>query len=56
MALCREFGPDHIGLSPGDPSVNRDAPILCCTPEIPPNIALRKGVAAGVRKIAWPCH
>ncbi|MGA2853281.1 MAG: DEAD/DEAH box helicase, partial [Verrucomicrobiota bacterium] len=29
MALCREFGPDNIGLSTGDATVNRDAPILC---------------------------
>ncbi len=26
MALCREFGPDNVGLSTGDASVNRDAP------------------------------
>lgn len=31
MALCREFGPEYVGLSTGDASVNRDAPILCCT-------------------------
>src|SRR5579864_9725378 len=40
MALCREFGPDNVGLSTGDASVNRDAPILCCTAEILANIAL----------------
>ena len=28
--LCREFGPDNVGLSTGDATVNRDAPILCC--------------------------
>ena len=28
LALCREFGPDNVGLSTGDASVNRDAPIL----------------------------
>ena len=43
MALCREFGPDNVGLSTGDASVNRDAPILCCTAEILANIALREG-------------
>ncbi len=48
MALCREFGPDNVGLSTGDASVNRDAPILCCTAEILANIALREG-AAGQR-------
>jgi len=47
MALCREFGPDHVGLSTGDASVNRDAPILCCTAEVLANIALRSGSDAG---------
>ena len=42
MALCREFGPDNVGLSTGDASVNRDAPILCCTAEILANIALAR--------------
>ncbi len=48
MALCREFGPDNVGLSTGDATVNRDAPILCCTAEILANIALREGSAANV--------
>jgi len=43
MALCREFGPDLVGLSTGDASVNRDAPVLCCTAEVLANIALREG-------------
>ena len=51
MALCREFGPDNIGLSTGDASVNHDAPILCCTAEILANIALREGAAARVRDV-----
>jgi superfamily II RNA helicase len=51
MALCREFGPDNIGLCTGDASVNRDAPILCCTAEILANIALREGAAANVRDV-----
>ena len=42
LALCREFGPDNVGLSTGDASVNRDAPILCCTAEILANIALTR--------------
>jgi superfamily II RNA helicase len=46
--LCREFGPDNVGLSTGDATVNRDAPILCCTAEILANIALREGAAARV--------
>src|SRR5512134_1690690 len=28
MGLCRDFGPEQVGLSTGDASVNRDAPIL----------------------------
>src|SRR4051812_18556133 len=43
MALCRDFGPDLVGLSTGDASVNREAPILCCTAEVLANIALREG-------------
>lgn len=46
MGLCREFGPELVGLSTGDASVNRDAPILCCTAEILANIALREGGGA----------
>ncbi len=51
MTLCREFGPDNIGISTGDASVNRDAPILCCTAEILANIALRNGTAADVQDV-----
>ena len=51
LALCREFGPDNVGLSTGDASVNRDAPILCCTAEILANIALREGPQAAVHDV-----
>jgi superfamily II RNA helicase len=51
MALCREFGPDNVGLSTGDASVNRDAPILCCTAEILANIALREGARSDFREV-----
>jgi superfamily II DNA/RNA helicase len=51
LALCREFGPDNVGLSTGDASVNRDAPILCCTAEILANIALREGASANVQEV-----
>ncbi|MCX6901983.1 MAG: DEAD/DEAH box helicase, partial [Verrucomicrobia bacterium] len=51
LALCREFGPDNVGLSTGDASVNRDAPILCCTAEILANMALREGAQADVREV-----
>ena len=48
MALCREFGPDNVGLATGDATVNRDAPLLCCTAEILANMALREGEQASV--------
>jgi superfamily II RNA helicase len=48
MALCRELGPESVGLATGDASVNRDAPVLCCTAEILANIALRQGADAPV--------
>ncbi|HEY8374911.1 MAG TPA: DUF3516 domain-containing protein, partial [Nannocystis sp.] len=48
FALCREFGPDKVGMMTGDASVNRDAPILCCTAEILANMALRDGRTAPV--------
>ena len=34
LALCRDFGPEHVGMMTGDASVNPGAPILCCTAEI----------------------
>jgi hypothetical protein len=46
IGLCREFGADQVGLSTGDATVNRDAPILCCTAEVLANIALREGAGA----------
>jgi len=51
LALCHEFGPENVGLSTGDASVNRDAPILCCTAEILANIALREGARADVGEV-----
>lgn len=48
MALCRELGPENVGLSTGDATVNRDAPVLCCTAEVLANIALRDGADAWV--------
>ncbi len=48
FALCRDFGPDRVGMITGDASVNRDAPIICCTAEILANMALREGKGAAV--------
>src|SRR2546421_9899827 len=31
FALCRELGPEYVGMMTGDATVNRDAPIICCT-------------------------
>jgi superfamily II RNA helicase len=51
MALCRELGPENVGLSTGDATVNRGAPVLCCTAEVLANIALRDGEAAAVSDV-----
>jgi superfamily II RNA helicase len=40
-----------VGLSTGDATVNRDAPILCCTAEVLANIALREGANANVHDV-----
>jgi superfamily II RNA helicase len=48
FALCKAFGPDQVGLVTGDATVNRDAPIICCTAEIVANMALREGKRARV--------
>src|SRR5688572_10749535 len=41
--LCRLFGAERVGMLTGDASINRDAPIVCCTAEILSNMALRDG-------------
>ena len=46
FALCTDFGADNVGMMTGDATVNRDAPIICCTAEILSNMALREGEAA----------
>lgn len=43
LALCKDFGPDQVGLVTGDASVNPSAPIICCTAEVLSNLALRAG-------------
>ncbi len=48
LSLCRDFGPEHVGMMTGDASVNPGAKILCCTAEILANIALTKGEKADV--------
>jgi superfamily II RNA helicase len=44
FALCQDFGPNDVGMMTGDASINRDAPIICCTAEILANMALRRGI------------
>jgi superfamily II RNA helicase len=46
--LCRELGPEHVGMMTGDATVNRDAPVICCTAEILANLALAEGQDADV--------
>ena len=45
LSLCRDFGPENVGMMTGDASVNPRAPVLCCTAEILANIALHRGDA-----------
>ncbi|HYO97118.1 MAG TPA: DUF3516 domain-containing protein [Polyangiaceae bacterium] len=48
FALCRELGPDRVGMMTGDATVNRDASVICCTAEVLANIALASGSAADI--------
>jgi superfamily II RNA helicase len=48
LALCRDFGPENVGMMTGDASVNPQAPVLCCTAEILANIALHRGAESDV--------
>ncbi len=38
--LCDEVGAEHVGMMTGDATVNRDAPVICCTAEILSNLCL----------------
>src|SRR6201990_1716841 len=49
--LCAVFGAENVGMLTGDASVNRDAPIICCTAEVLANIALREGADADVGQV-----
>ncbi len=51
LALCNDFGPENVGIATGDATVNRDAPILCCTAEILANVALSEGEDAPFRHV-----
>jgi superfamily II RNA helicase len=41
FSLCQDFGAAYVGMMTGDATINRDAPILCCTAEILSNLSLR---------------
>jgi superfamily II RNA helicase len=51
LALCRDFGPENVGMMTGDASVNPRAPVLCCTAEILANIALHRGATSDIRAV-----
>ncbi len=51
LSLCRDFGPENVGMMTGDASVNPRAPILCCTAEILANIALHRGAESDIRVV-----
>ena len=51
LSLCRDFGPENVGMMTGDASVNPKAPILCCTAEILANIALTRGDRAEISAV-----
>ncbi|MGZ6078502.1 MAG: DEAD/DEAH box helicase [Myxococcaceae bacterium] len=42
FALCELFGAERVGMLTGDASINRGAPIICCTAEVLANLALRE--------------
>jgi len=42
FALCELFGAERVGMLTGDASINRTAPIICCTAEVLANLAVRE--------------
>ncbi len=51
LSLCKDFGPDQVGMITGDATVNPNAPIICCTAEILSIDALRYGSEARVHDV-----
>jgi superfamily II RNA helicase len=43
FALCEDLGPERVGMLTGDASLNREAPVICCTAEVLARMALREG-------------
>ncbi len=50
FALCEDFGAAYVGMMTGDATINRDAPILCCTAEILAKLAL-EGEAERIKAV-----
>src|SRR5262245_36617354 len=42
FTLCDLFGAERVGMLTGDASINRGAPIVCCTAEVLANLSLRE--------------
>ena len=40
FALCKLFKAENVGMITSDASINKDAPIICCTAEVLANLAL----------------
>lgn len=51
LSLCRDFGPENVGMMTGDASVNPHALVLCCTAEILANLALHRGERAEIAAV-----
>src|SRR4029078_4017109 len=43
LALCRDFGPENVGMMTGDASVHLRAPVPFCTAQILADIARARG-------------
>ncbi|MFN3199684.1 MAG: DEAD/DEAH box helicase [Bradymonadia bacterium] len=41
--LCNQFGAENVGMLTGDASINKGAPIICCTAEILAAVAMTEG-------------
>ncbi len=48
FSLCNDLGPENVGMTTGDASINPDASVVCCTAEVLSNMALRRGEALDV--------
>jgi superfamily II RNA helicase len=51
FSLCKDFGPEQVGMITGDASVNPGAPIICCTAEILAIDALREGASVNIQDV-----